>query len=89
MWKYGLISKPQLGLTNYVVFGEILNTIQKAANSSPTPQFNILQNVGKTRYLYSALPILAIYGMVKSHMIDNVISEIEDVKKYNTVKDVN
>lgn len=48
---------------------------------------NLLQNVGKTHYLYSALPLILFYGSVKSHMMDNIISEIEDVKKYNSVKD--
>ncbi|MCA6445111.1 MAG: hypothetical protein IM600_16905 [Bacteroidetes bacterium] len=87
MVRYGLSFKPQSGLSNYVILGEILNSVQQAANPNPIPQMNLLQNVGKTHYLYSALPLVPIYGTLKSHSIDKVIDEIEDVKKYNTVKD--
>ncbi len=87
MVRYGLSFKPQTGLSNYVILGEILNSVQRAANTNPIPQMNLLQNVGKTHYLFSTLPLVPIYGTLKSHSIDKIINEIEDVKKYNTVKD--
>jgi hypothetical protein len=86
MIRYGLLFKSQEGITNYVVLGEILNAVQKAANSNPFPQQNLLQNVGKTRYLLSAQPLIPVWGPIKSHSINVVIDEIEDVPDYNKIK---
>lgn len=86
MVRYGLTFKPQSGLSNYVILGEVLNSVQRAANANPIPQMNLLQNVGKTHYLFSALPLVPIYGTLMSHSIDKVIDEIKDVPEYNKVK---
>jgi hypothetical protein len=87
MARYGLLFKPQTGISNYVILGEIVNSLQRRSNPNLFPQTNLLQNVGKTNYLFSFLPLVPIYGPIKSHSIDNVINEIEDVNEYNTIKD--
>jgi hypothetical protein len=86
MLRYGLLFKSQRAINNYVVFGEVLNSVQRATNPSPIPTANLLQNVGQTHYLYAALPWIPLYGPLKSHSIDKVIEEIKDVKEYNKVK---
>ena len=42
--RYGLLFKPQTGISNYIIAGEILDGVQRAA-STPVP--TVLQHVGK------------------------------------------
>jgi hypothetical protein len=81
--RYGLLSKPQTGISNYVIAGEILDGVQRAA-STPVP--TVLQHVGKDYFLWAKLPLIPIYGSIMSHSIDKVIDEIKDAPKYNKVK---
>ena len=68
-------------ITNYVIFGEVLNTMQTIYG--PTLGLNRL---GRTKYLYSTVPLIPVYGPLKSHTIGQVLSEIKDVKAYNRTK---
>ena len=45
-----------------------------------------LNRLGTTNYLYSTVPLIPVYGTLKAHMIGQVLSEIKDVKAYNTTK---
>jgi len=81
--RYGLLTKPQTGISNYIIVGEILDAVQRAA-STPVP--TVLRHVGKDYFLWSASPFISIFGSLKSHSIDRVIEEIKDVPEYNKVK---
>ena len=89
--KKNLQNKSDEKLTNYVVFGEILDASQRAIYfNSITP---IIKPRGKTNYLFSSKTIFSgtlspwyqLYQSGKAHTIDEVINQIEDVDSYNKV----
>jgi RHS repeat-associated protein len=68
-------------ITNYVIFGELLNNMQTVYGSKLG-----LRDLGTTKYLYSTVALIPIYGPLKCHTIGQVLSEIKDVKLYNRTK---
>jgi hypothetical protein len=68
-------------ITNYVIFGELLNNMQTVYGSKLG-----LRDLGTTKYLYSTVALIPIYGPLKCHTIGQVLSKIKDVKLYNRTK---
>jgi hypothetical protein len=89
--KKNLQNKSDEKLTNYVVFGEILDASQKAFNM--TSIIPIIKEKGKTNYLFSSKTVFSgiispwyqLYQSGKAHLINEVINQIEDVDGYNKV----
>ncbi|PQL94746.1 RHS repeat domain-containing protein [Apibacter adventoris] len=68
-------------ITNYVIFGEVLNNFQSTYGKKLG-----LNRLGTTKYLYSTMPLIPVYGTLKAHTIGQILSEIKDVKAYNKTK---
>jgi RHS repeat-associated protein len=95
LMKHGLLSKSDEKLTNYVVFGEILDASQRAIYTSQIllGQPSIIVPRGTTRYLFSGKtvfsgalgPIAQGYFSVMAHTMGEVINQIEDVEQYNRI----
>jgi hypothetical protein len=71
-------------IENYVIAGEILDMTMRTLSSSS----GLVVETGRTQYLFNSeviIPWWNSWAIIKSHFIESVITEIQDVDSYNQV----